>query len=158
AVDATARTAACLDVAGDALVLRTPDGAELARHAGPVLVVGGGKAALGMARAVAERAGARCAGGVVVVPHGGVGPCPGGVDVRGAGHPVPDGAGVAATRRLLTAVERARGDTLVVCVLSGGASALLVAPTLGLALADKRLLTERLLRAGADVTALNTIR
>src|SRR5262245_51973048 len=79
------------------LALTTPGGVVV--HDGPVLVVGAGKAALAMARAAATAAGARCRGGLVIVPHGDAGPCPGGVEVATGGHPVPDASGATATAR-----------------------------------------------------------
>jgi len=144
-------------LARDAGTLRLRDDVA-ASHAGPVLVVGAGKAALAMARAAAAAAGSACRGGIVIVPHGGDGPCPGGVEVLTGAHPVPDAAGAEATRRLLVAVASAGPDTLVLVVLSGGASALLVAPASGLTLADKQALTARLLAAGADIAELNAVR
>jgi glycerate-2-kinase len=158
AVEPGRRVAAGLGRNGGTLVLRAPDGTPLARHAGRVLVVGAGKAALAMARAAAAAAGEACAGGLVVVPQGGAGTGAGPIEVACAAHPVPDRNGVAATARLLDAVGAAGRDTLVLVVLSGGASALLVAPAPGLTLADKQAVTARLLAAGADIAALNTVR
>src|SRR2546429_106253 len=97
-------------------------------HAGPVLVVGAGKAARSMAEAVTQVVGSALHGGVIVVPRGlDVSPI-GAITVEAGGHPVPDAAGEAATRRLLDTVAAADLTTLVLVVLSGGASALLVAP------------------------------
>jgi hydroxypyruvate reductase len=143
---------------GAALVLRDGAGGVVGRHAGPVLLVGAGKAGLAMARAAATAADAACVGGLVVVPHGGGGPGPGRVEVATAAHPLPDAAGVAATERLLAAVAAAGRGTLVLVVLSGGASSLLVAPAAGLALADKAEVTARLLEAGAHIAELNAVR
>src|SRR5207247_6385040 len=86
------------------------------------------------------------------------GACPGGIEVATGAHPVPDGAGEAATARLLAAVGAADAATLVLVVLSGGASSLLVAPAAGLTLADKQALGARLLASGADIGALNVVR
>ena len=143
---------------GDALVLTDPGGAEVGRHAGPVLVVGAGKAALAMGRAAATAAGDACRGGRLIVPHGGAGPCPGGVQVGTGRHPVPDDAGAVETAGLLRLVGDADAKTLVVAVLSGGASALLVASAPGLALADKQAITAVLLAVGAPIEALNVVR
>ena len=130
-----------------------------ARHAGPVLVVGAGKAALGMARAALREVSRDAApGGVVIVPHDLVAPCGDAVTIVGAAHPVPDAAGLAATERLLRAVRGADGNTLVLVVLSGGASSLLVAPTPGVSLADKRAVTERLLASGVGIGDFNAVR
>ena len=158
AVDPAGLVARRLRRDGDALVLADASGREFGRHDGPVLVVGAGKAALAMGRAAATAAGDACSGGRLIVPHGGAGPCPGGVAVATGSHPVPDDAGAAATAELLELVGRADERTLVVAVLSGGASALLVAPAAGVGLADKQAVTAALLAAGAPIDALNLVR
>ena len=142
----------------DTLCLGAPGAGVTARHAGPVLVVGAGKAARGMAEAAARAAGAALRGGIMIVPHGSDLLPIGGVAIAAGAHPVPDAAGEAATRQLLEAVAAADGSTLVLVVLAGGASALLVAPALGLDLRDKQEVTRGLLAAGADIVALNTVR
>jgi glycerate 2-kinase len=139
---------------GDHLELRV--GGTRAVHRGPVILVGAGKAALGMARAAAPVS--RSSAGLAVVPHGPPDDAPDGVEVLGGAHPVPDAAGEAATARLLALVETAEPDTLVLVLLSGGGSALLVAPAPPLTLADKQAVTAALLASGADVAALNTVR
>jgi glycerate-2-kinase len=169
--DARACFAAALDAAqpgprvshhlrrsGGSLVLATGTAAPLSRHDGPVLLVGAGKAALGMATAAVTAIGTACVGGLVIVPRGGIGPCGGGVEIAEGGHPLPDASGEQATGRLLDNVAAADAETLVLVVLSGGASALLVAPADGVTLADKRAVTAALLGAGADIAALNTVR
>jgi len=138
----------------DRLALRSGD--PVAVHRGPVLLVGAGKAARSMASAAATLA--QPSRGIVIVPHGqrGAGLDP--VEILGGSHPVPDAAGEAATASLLAMVESADADTLVLVVLSGGASALLVAPAPGIVLADKQAVTTALLESGADVSAMNTVR
>ena len=143
---------------GDALVLRGPDGTTIARHRGPVVVVGAGKAAVGMARAAAAVAAASIAAGVVIAPPGAGTESAGPIGVRIGAHPVPDATSVAATAAMLDLVGRAGADTLVVAVLSGGASALLVAPSEDLTLDDKQAVTRALLDVGAEIGALNTVR
>jgi glycerate-2-kinase len=97
--------------------------------------------------------------GVVIVPHANATVAAlGAVRVRGARHPVPDAAGEAATAELLAVADGAGTDDLVLVVLSGGASALLVAPAVGLTLAAKQQVTAALLAAGADIHALNCLR
>ncbi len=150
--------AAVLGREGEALVLRDAAGRMRARHAGPVLLVGAGKAALAMARAADAAARGLVRGGVLVVPHAAVAPAADDVAVLGGGHPLPDRAGAAASARLLAAVQTAGPDVLVLAVLSGGASALLEVPAPGVALDDLRALTAALLAAGADIAALNTVR
>ncbi|MGS1017073.1 glycerate kinase type-2 family protein [Allosphingosinicella humi] len=80
------------------------------------------------------------------------------IDLLTAGHPVPDAASVAAAQRLLALAGEAGPDDLVLVLLSGGASALACLPTPALALAEKQRLTEALLRSGAPISAINTVR
>jgi glycerate 2-kinase len=75
-----------------------------------------------------------------------------------AGHPVPDAASVAASEKMLALAEGAGQDDLVVFLLSGGASANLVAPAEGVTLAQKQAFTRDLLRSGAPIEAMNTVR
>ncbi len=150
--------ATCVTRSGGRLVLAGAAGRRVDEHTGPVVIVGAGKAALAMGHAAAEIVGADLRGGLVVAPHGSTGTCHGSLAVATGAHPVPDAAGEAATARLLARVADADAGTLVLVVLSGGASALLVAPADGLTLADKQDVTARLLGAGADITALNTVR
>ncbi|MBE3096219.1 MAG: DUF4147 domain-containing protein, partial [Planctomycetes bacterium] len=74
------------------------------------------------------------------------------------GHPAPDAGSVAAGRRALDIAAATSGDELLVVLLSGGASALLAAPVEGVSLDDKRATTTRVMKAGADIYALNTVR
>jgi hydroxypyruvate reductase len=157
AVDPARAVARSLARDGDAIVLHARDGREIARHRGPVCVVGAGKAVAGMARAAGAIAG-EAARGVVVAPHGTRATDLGRVELRTAAHPVPDAAGVAATDALLAHVRSAPADTLVLVLLSGGASALLSAPADGLTLGDVQILTGTLLAAGAEIGALNAVR
>jgi hydroxypyruvate reductase/glycerate 2-kinase len=75
-----------------------------------------------------------------------------------AGHPIPDENGVKATEQIVTLLNNADRDTLVVCLISGGGSALLVSPCDGISLKEKQTVTALLLNAGADITDLNTVR
>src|SRR5262249_43156119 len=158
AVDPHALVAGCLARAGTALVLRDRQGRMLARHEGPVLLVGAGKASLGMSEAAADAARPRLLGGLRILPHGSGGRSVNGVEFTTGGHPLPDAAGEAATRRLLDRVAGVGEDVLILVLLSGGGSALLVAPAPGITLDDKRALTKGLLASGADIAALNTVR
>src|SRR5579884_2015735 len=96
----------------DALVLRDAAGRMRARHAGPALLVGAGKAALAMARAADAAARGLVRGGVLVVPHAAVAPAADDVAVLGGGHPLPDRAGAAARRRADGGAGRARARRL----------------------------------------------
>ncbi|HXJ32507.1 MAG TPA: DUF4147 domain-containing protein [Candidatus Eisenbacteria bacterium] len=158
AVDPRACVARCLARDGDALVLRDRDAREVARHAGPVVVVGAGKGVAAMAAAAVAALGPALAHGIVIAPHGTTSAGLGSIALRTAAHPVPDAAGVAATTDLLRAVAAAPVDALVLVLLSGGASALLVAPAQGIAFEEKRELTRALVAAGAEIGGLNAVR
>ena len=122
-----------------------------------VVVLGAGKATASMAQAVEQRVGSRLHAGFVVVKHGHVVPTRR-IVVAEAGHPVPDRFGQQAAARLCAmAKELGRRDLLIV-LLSGGASSLLPAPVPGITLADKQRTTQELLRCGASIREINTVR
>ena len=122
-----------------------------------VVVLGAGKATASMAQAVEQRLGSRLQSGLVVVKHGHVVPTRR-IIVAEAGHPVPDRSGQRAAARLCAmAAELSRRDFLIV-LLSGGASSLLPAPVAGVTLADKQRTTQELLRCGASIREINTVR
>ena len=127
------------------------------RHYERVVVLGAGKATASMAQAVEQRLGSWLQGGFVVVKHGHVVPTRR-IVVAEAGHPVPDRSGQRAAARLCAmASELGRRDLLIV-LLSGGASSLLPAPVAGVTLADKQRTTQELLRCGASIREINTVR
>ncbi len=80
------------------------------------------------------------------------------VESRSAGHPVPDEAGLRATREIISLLEEANEEDLILCLISGGGSALLIAPAPGLSLGDKQRTTELLLGSGATIHELNALR
>jgi glycerate 2-kinase len=80
------------------------------------------------------------------------------IPVIEAGHPVPDKAGVSATKRVLALADAVDGEDLVLVLLSGGASANWIAPVTGLTLDEKQSLTRQLLKSGADIGEINTVR
>lgn len=122
-----------------------------------VVVVGAGKATAPMAQAVEQRLGPRLHGGFVVVKYGHGLPTKR-IVVAEAGHPIPDQSGQRAAAKLCAmAAELGRRDLLIV-LLSGGASSLLPAPVAGVTLADKQRTTEELLRCGASICEINTVR
>jgi glycerate 2-kinase len=123
---------------------------------GRTIVLGAGKAAAAMARAV-ERHMSGPIEGLVVTRYGHALPC-GRIEVVEAAHPVPDAAGRAAARRILEYAERADEGDLVLCLISGGASALLALPADGLDLEDKQAVNRALLASGADITQMNAVR
>lgn len=80
------------------------------------------------------------------------------IKVYEAGHPIPDENGLNATKKIIELLRTADKNTLVLCLVSGGGSALLVSPYNGITLNEKQHITELLLKAGADITELNTVR
>lgn len=126
-------------------------------HARRVLVLGAGKAGAPMAQAVEAVLGARVAGGTVVVKEGHGAPTQH-VQLREAGHPVPNQAGLDAGAEVLDMAHAAGPDDLVICLLSGGGSALLESLPAPLTLADLQATTARLLASGAAIHELNAVR
>ena len=126
------------------------------KPSGRTVVVGAGKGAAQLARAF-ECAWDGSIEGCVVTRYGFAVPCAQ-IDVLEASHPVPDEAGLAASGRLLQAVDGLTENDLVVALICGGGSALLPAPPDGLSLSDEQALNEVLLASGAPITAMNTIR
>jgi len=126
-----------------------------------VLVVGAGKAGAPMAAAVAGILGERLSGGVVVVKHGHALDDPsmaGPIEIVEAGHPIPDRAGLCGARRIIDLLRDTAERDLIVCLLSGGGSALMTLPVYGISLADSQALTEVLLGSGATINEVNTVR
>ena len=127
------------------------------RPGGRIIVAGAGKASARMARVAEKILGNRIAGGTVVTSYGSAVPCRR-IEIREAGHPTPDAAGVEAARLIGRWVDDAGRDDIVLCLISGGGSSLLPAPAEGLTLQDKQRVTASLLRAGAPIEALNCVR
>ena len=127
--------------------------------AGRTVVVGAGKAAASMARAVeAHWPADKPLAGLVVTRYGhGVGAL-NRIEVVEAAHPVPDAAGQMAARRILDLVRGLSSDDLALCLISGGGSALLSAPAPGITLDDKQALNKALLRSGANIQEINCVR
>jgi glycerate 2-kinase len=123
---------------------------------GRTVVVGAGKAAAAMARAVELHWPGRLEG--FVVTRYGYGLACERIEVIEAAHPVPDAAGMEAAQRALRTVSGLTADDLVLALISGGGSALLSAPAAGIALADKQALTRALLKCGATIHEINTVR
>jgi glycerate 2-kinase len=124
--------------------------------AGGVTLVGAGKAACGMAAGLAG-AGIPISRGAVVTRDGYARPVPG-VQVREAGHPIPDARGAEAAEEALALVERAGKGEMVVALVSGGASALWTLPPAGVPLQEVQAITDSLLRGGAPIGELNAVR
>ncbi len=126
---------------------------------GDIVIVGAGKAAAEMARIAGDRYGSRARGLVVTrYGHDADGPVSPSIEVVEASHPVPDEAGRQAALRMIDLVRDLGPDDLIICLLSGGGSALLSAPAPGLALEDKQAVTAALLRSGATISEINCIR
>ena len=126
------------------------------RPRGRTIVVGAGKASAAMARAF-ERSWDGPLEGLVVTRYGHSVPCER-IEIVEAAHPVPDAKGAGAAARMLDLVKGLTPDDLVVALISGGASALLVAPAAGMTLADKQAVTKQLLASGADIAEMNCVR
>ena len=122
-----------------------------------IYVVGGGKAGATMGQALEKLIGNRIADGVIVTKQGHGLPLKG-VRLYEAGHPVPDQRGIKGAEEMLSLVQAAGERDLVLCLISGGGSALMVSPAEGIALEDKQAVTRLLLACGADIHEINTIR
>jgi glycerate 2-kinase len=127
-----------------------------AKPKGRTIVIGAGKGSAQMAAAF-EKAWDGPIEGLVVTRYGYAAPCER-IEIIEAAHPVPDTAGLTASKRLLEKVSRLTADDLVVALISGGGSALLPSPAAGLTLADEIAVNEALLASGAPIAAMNTIR
>lgn len=125
------------------------------RPEGRLVVIGAGKASARMAEAV-EAVYGPCEG-LVITRYGYARPCDG-IEIVEAAHPVPDAAGMTATRRMLDLLETCGEDDMVLALISGGGSALLTAPAAGITLDEKRAMTDALLASGAPIGDINGIR
>jgi glycerate 2-kinase len=131
------------------------DGARF--EAERVFVLAVGKAAGAMARAADELLGEKVSGGLVVTKDG-HDPGPDGFETAFASHPEPDERGVEAARKVQETAESCGEGELLLALISGGASALLADPAPPIELADLKTLTGDLLRSGADIGEINTVR
>jgi glycerate 2-kinase len=123
---------------------------------GRLVVVGAGKASAAMARAVEEHWHGPLSG-VVVTRYGYRVPCEH-IEIVEAAHPVPDAAGMHAAERILECVQDLTADDLVLCLISGGGSALLPLPAPGLTLEIKQSMARALLASGATISEINCVR
>ncbi len=143
-------------------LLNMPDGLpEMPR--GRTLVLGAGKAAGAMAHALEALWPADAPlSGMVVTRYHHTPPRPAGllqrIEVLEASHPVPDAAGLKASERMMALCQGLTADDLVICLVSGGGSALLTLPAEGLTLADKQQINRALLESGANILEMNTVR
>jgi glycerate 2-kinase len=124
-----------------------------------LLAVGFGKAACAMAKAFEASLGDEPYDGIVITKYGHCGKdLPARTRVLEAGHPLPDENGLRGAKEIMGLLGEAGTDTLVACLISGGGSALLVSPLEGITLEEKQEITGLLLKAGADINELNTVR
>ncbi len=128
---------------------------------GRLIVIGAGKAAAAMAQAAenhyAQKDGYERVSGFVVTRHGYALPTSR-IEIVEGGHPVPDEGSIAGARRAIEAVTAAGPNDVVLCLLSGGASALWSAPVEGVSFDAKQKLTKALLRSGARISEMNCVR
>jgi len=127
------------------------------RPKGKIVVVGAGKAAASMAKAVEDAWPDVPFEGLVVTRYGYNVPCTR-IEVVEAAHPVPDKAGLDAAARILEKVRGLGPDDLVLALISGGASALLAAPAPGITLEEKQAMNKALLKSGATIMEMNSVR
>lgn len=126
---------------------------------GRTMIIGAGKASAAMARALEDNWTGRLNAltGLVITRYGYEVPCKH-IEIVQAAHPVPDEAGLIATRRVRELVSNLTEHDLVIALISGGGSSLLVAPGEGLTLADKQAVNSALLKSGATITEMNCVR
>jgi hydroxypyruvate reductase len=120
------------------------------------VVIGAGKASAAMARAVEQHWDGPLTG-LVVTRYGYGVPCER-IEIVEAAHPVPDASGLAAAQRMLATVRGLRPEDTVLCLISGGGSALLPLPLAGITLADKQALHRAMLASGATISEMNCVR
>ena len=122
-----------------------------------IYVIGGGKASGSMAEALEQVLGNSITNGFVNVPRSSKNKTDI-IKLHEASHPIPDEAGVEGTRRMLKVAEQAKEDDLVICLISGGGSSLMPLPRGKISIADKKKITNALLKCGATINETNTVR
>lgn len=135
--------------------LRIPDFLPADRTS-RLVVIGAGKASAEMARVVEQHWQGELSG-LVVTRYGYAVPCER-IEIVEAAHPVPDAAGELAARRMLELAEKVGAGDMVLCLISGGGSALLPLPLDGLTLEDKQAVNRALLKSGASIGEMNCVR
>ena len=122
-----------------------------------IVVVGAGKGSAQMFRALADSFGDWLSGGIIIVKYGYSVPVSN-IAIIEAGHPIPDENGVRATEQLIGLLQQTTGEDLVLCLISGGGSALLSSPAESVSFHEKQEITRMLLSCGAPIREINTIR
>jgi glycerate 2-kinase len=122
-----------------------------------IYVIGGGKASGLMAEAIEQSLGKHITNGLVNIPQGSKHKTEI-IKLQEASHPIPDEVGVEGTCRMLKIAEQAEKEDLVICLISGGGSSLMPLPRGGITINDKREITDALLKCGATINEINTVR
>jgi glycerate-2-kinase len=122
-----------------------------------IFVVGAGKASSTMAKKIEEILGNRINSGVIVTKYGFIENLDV-IELVEAGHPIPDENGIEGAKEIIELCKNAGENDLIINLISGGASALLPKPSMGITLAEKASVTSELLKLGATIDELNTIR
>ena len=122
-----------------------------------IYVIGGGKAAGTMSEVIEEILGSRITAGHINVPYGNKYKSKI-IKNSEASHPIPNRAGIEGTKQIMTMAKQATQEDLVICLISGGGSSLMPLPREGITLEDKRAITEALLKSGAPINEINTVR
>ena len=123
---------------------------------GKLIVIGAGKASAAMAQVVEQYWKGELSG-LVVTRYGYAVPCER-IEIVEAAHPVPDAAGLEAAKRLKALVSQLSADDTVLCLISGGGSALMPLPLDGISLEDKQVVNRELLKSGASISEMNCVR
>src|SRR2546423_8962885 len=137
--------------------LRVGGGRYTLSHFDRIFVIGAGKASASMAKAVERVLGSRISGGLINVKYGHTAKLKR-IELNECGHPDPDEAGVRGAARIAAIAEQAGQRDLVICVISGGGSALLPAPAAPVTLEEKQAMTKLLLDCGASIHEINIVR
>lgn len=126
-------------------------------HFDRIYVIGGGKAGASMAAAVEKLLGDRISTGLVNVKYGHIEKLQK-VKINEADHPLPDEAGLKGTKKIIELLTSTEENDLVICLISGGGSALLPLPAAGISLSEKQEVTQKLLACGANINEMNAVR
>jgi len=123
-----------------------------------IFVIGGGKASGYMAEALEELLGEHIKKGIINVPYAYPPIQTRKIRLHHASHPIPDASGVKGASQMLDLVSHTEKNDLIICLLSGGGSSLMPQPCNGVSLEDKRKVTDALLKSGATISEINTVR
>lgn len=122
-----------------------------------IYIIGAGKATASMAKAIEEILGDKITEGIINVKYQHIQPLKK-IKINEANHPIPNEAGMKGALEIIKLAKKAQAEDVVICLLSGGASALLPVPVDGITLQEKQLTTEILLKSGARINEVNTVR